>query len=141
MMAELVRDWMTPDPITVSPDTLLTEVFHLMKDRSIRRLPVVKEGKLVGIVTWGDVRKASASDVPSLSRFEANELLDRVKVKRIMARDLITISPQVPVTTAAEIMLEHKIGGLPVMENDQLVGLITGSDIFRMLTAGTGKAA
>ena len=140
-MAELVRDWMTPDLITVSPDTLFTEVFHLMQERSVRRLPVVKEGKLVGIVTWGDVRKASASDVPSLSQFEAIELLARVKVKRIMTRDLITISPDMPVTTAAEIMLEHKIGGLIVMDNDQLVGLITGSDIFRMLTSGTDKAA
>jgi CBS domain-containing protein len=135
---ELVQDWMSSNPTTVSPYIHLTEVSRLMKDHAIRRLPVVANGQLVGIVTWGDVRKASASDVPALGHFEAGYLLDKITVERIMTPDPITIAPDTPVTEAAEIMLTYKIGGLPVMAEGKLIGIITGSDIFRLLT---GKAA
>ncbi len=139
MRTELVQDWMSSNPITVSPYIHLTEAYRLMKDHTIRRLPVVNNGQLVGIVTWGDVRRASASDVPSLGHFEAGYLLDKITVARIMTPNPITVTPQTSITEAAEIMLTHKIGGLPVIAEGKLIGVITGSDIFRLLT--TGKAA
>jgi acetoin utilization protein AcuB len=139
MKGQLVRDWMTRDPITITCGTTLPEAHRLMMDHSIRRLPVVDDGQLVGIVTLGDIREAEASDATSLSIFELHYLLARLSVSDFMTRDLITVTPTTSMERAAQIMLEHKIGGLPVVERGKLVGIITGSDIFRMLVKG--KAA
>ncbi len=129
-----VRDWMTPNPITISPRTTLPEAHQIMKEKRIRRLPVVDEnGHLVGIVTLGDIREASPSDATSLSIFELNYLLARLTVDKIMTRKVITVTPDTPVYEAARLMLEHKIGGLPVVENGRVVGIITESDIFKMV--------
>ncbi len=133
MRKNQVRDWMTPNPITIDPKTTLPEAHKLMKECHIRRLPVVDRGKLVGILTLGDIREASPSDANSLSIFELNYLLARLNVEKIMTRDPITITPTATIREAAQIMLEHKIGGLPVVENEKLVGIITESDIFRVL--------
>jgi CBS domain-containing protein len=100
---------------------------------------VVDGGKLVGIVTLGDVREAEPSDATSLSIFELHYLLARLRVSEFMTRDLITVTPLTTIDRAAQIMLEHKIGGLPVVERGMLIGIITESDIFRMLVKG--KAA
>lgn len=129
-----VRDWMTPNPITISPRTTLPEAHQIMKEKRIRRLPVVDEnGQLVGIVTLGDVREASPSDATSLSIFELNYLLARLTVDKIMTRKVITVTPDTPIYEAARLMLEHKIGGLPVVEDGRVVGIITESDIFKMV--------
>ncbi len=129
-----VRDWMTPNPITISPRTTLPEAHQIMKEKRIRRLPVVDEnGHLVGIVTLGDVREASPSDATSLSIFELNYLLARLTVDKIMTRKVITVTPDTPIYEAARLMLEHKIGGLPVVEDGRVVGIITESDIFKMV--------
>ena len=128
-----VRDWMTPNPITIDIKTTLPEAHKLMKECRIRRLPVVDHGKVVGILTQGDIREASPSDATSLSIFELNYLLAKLNVEKIMTRDPITITPGATIREAAQIMLEHKIGGLPVIENERLVGIITESDIFRVL--------
>lgn len=133
MHKNLVRDWMTPNPITIDPKTTLPEAHKLMKECHIRRLPVVDRGKLVGIVTLGDIREAEPSDATALSIFELNYLIARLTVDRIMTRNPITIKPEADIREAAQVMLEHKIGGLPVVENDKLVGIITESDIFRVL--------
>lgn len=133
MYKNLVRDWMTPDPITIVPKTTLPEAHQLMKESHIRRLPVVDQGRLVGIVTLGDVREAQPSDATSLSIYELNYLLSKLTVDKIMTRDPLTISPDASVRDAARIMLDRKIGGLPVMEAGRLVGIITESDIFRVL--------
>lgn len=133
MSTLLVRDWMTPNPITIVPKTTLPEAHQLMKRSNIRRLPVVDRGRLVGIVTLGDVREAEPSDATSLSIYELSYLLSKLTVDKIMTRDPLTISPQASIREAAQVMLEHKIGGLPVMEGEQLVGVITESDIFRVL--------
>ena len=122
MKRQLVRDWMTRDPITISSDTSLPEAHRLMTDHRVRRLPVVDHGKLVGLVTLGDVREAEPSDATVLSIFELHYLLAKLSVREFMTRDLITISPLTIVTRAAQIMLEHKIGGLPVVERGKLVG-------------------
>jgi CBS domain-containing protein len=139
MKGQLVKDWMTRDPITIERETTLPEAHRLMKDHSIRRLPVVDGGKLVGIVTLGDIREAEPSDATSLSIFELHYLLAKLRASKFMTRELITVTPLTTMDRAAQIMLEHKIGGLPVLERGKLVGIITESDIFRMLVKG--KAA
>jgi acetoin utilization protein AcuB len=133
MKKTLVRDWMTPNPITIDTKTTLPEAHKLMKECHIRRLPVVDHGKVVGILTLGDIREASPSDATSLSIFELNYLLAKLNVEKIMTRDPITIAPMATIREAAQIMLEHKIGGVPVVEDEKLVGIITESDIFRVL--------
>lgn len=135
MNPQLVKDWMTRDPITITAETSLTAASRLMKDSGIRRLPVVEHGKVVGIVTWGDIRGASASDATSLTVFELKYLLDKLPIERFMTRHPITVTPTTTITRAAQLMLEHKIGGLPVVENGKLVGILTESDVFRMLVA------
>jgi len=136
MNKQLVKDWMTRDPIVITPETTLPEAHRIMAEHKIRRLPVVDNGKLVGIVTRGDIREASPSDATSLSIFELNYLLAKLAVKQIMTRKPVTVKPGTTVERAAQIMLEHKIGGLPVVEGGNLVGIITESDIFRMLVLG-----
>ncbi len=129
----LVRDWMSKDVLTVDPKTPIAEAYRLMKERKVRRLPVVKDGRLLGIVTLGDVREASPSIATSLSVWEINYLWAQLTVDRVMKTNVIKLSPDTTVLEAARLMLEHKISGLPVMENGALVGIITESDIFRML--------
>lgn len=133
MKTELVRDWMTPDPVTATPETTLPEAHKLMTDRRIRRLPIVKDGRLVGIVTRGDVRGAQPSEATSLSIFELNYLLSKLTLEQIMTREPLTIRPDETVYDAARLMLQKKIAGLPVVEAGRLVGIITESDIFRMI--------
>jgi CBS domain-containing protein len=131
---ELVRAWMTRDVVTVTPDTTLPEAHRLMTDKQIRRLPVMDNGRLVGIVTRGDVRGAEASDATSLSIWELQYLIARIKVKEIMTHDPVTISQDATIGEAAQVMLDHKISGLPVANGEgKLVGIITESDIFRIV--------
>ena len=131
MQNERVRDWMTSEVVMISPNQTLPEAHALMKGHKIRRLPVVDGGELIGILTLGDLREASPSDATSLSVFEMNYLLGRLPVSKIMTRDPLTVSPASGLIEAAKLMLHHKISGLPVMEGDELVGIITESDIFR----------
>ena len=136
MKAELVKDWMTSDVVTISPDTTLPEAHRTMTEHQIRRLPVVeKKGHLVGIVTRGDVRGAQPSEATSLSIWELNRLLATLKVKEIMTPNPVTVAQTATIAEAAEMMLENRISGLPVVnEKGELVGMITESDIFRMVT-------
>lgn len=137
MRKALVRDWMSRNVITVSPETPLPEAHRLMTEHKIRRLPVVKDGKVIGIVTRGDIRGAEASEATSLSIWELNYLLSRLRVEEIMTPHPITISPDATIGEAARLMLEHKISGLPVVdEGGTLVGIITESDIFRLVVRG-----
>lgn len=128
-----VLDWMTPNPVTITPKTTLPEAHRLMKERKIRRLPVLEDGKLVGMVTLGDIREAEPSAATSLSVWELNYLLDTLTIDKIMRRNVLTVSPRTSIRDAAAMMLAHKISGLPVVEHDRLIGVITESDIFRML--------
>lgn len=128
-----VREWMTPNPISITPDTPVVDAHKLMKDNRIRRLPILRNGKLVGIVTLGDVRGAEPSEATSLSIWELNYLISRLTADRVMTREVISVTPDTPITKAAQLMLEKRIAGLPVLEGDSLVGIITESDIFRMV--------
>jgi CBS domain-containing protein len=133
MKNNLVRDWMTPAPIAVTSHTPLPDADKLMTDHKIRRLPVVDDGVLAGIITRGDVRGAEASEATSLSIFELHYLLAKLEVGRVMHRPVITTSPDATIVQAAGLMLKNKIAGLPVVEDRHLVGIITESDIFRMV--------
>lgn len=128
-----VRDWMTTTPVTITPQTSLSEAHRLMKQKKVRRLPVLEGGKLVGIVALSDVLEAEPSGATTLSIYELNYLLAELKVDKIMKQNVITVLPTATIRDAASIMLEHKIGGLPVVQNGELVGIITESDIFRMI--------
>lgn len=134
MKQELVKDWMTRNVVTISPDTTLPEAHRLMTDKGIRRLPVVEHGRLVGIVTRGDVRGAEPSGATSLSIWEVNYLLAKLKVGEIMTVQPATIAPDDTIGEAARLMLEKKISGLPVVDAEgKIQGIITESDIFRLV--------
>lgn len=127
----LIRDRMTKDPITVSPDTPITEAQETMQENNVRRLPVVDNGDLVGIVTHDDILYASPSPVTSLSMWEITYMLSQVTIDEVMTEDVITIDEDCPLEEAARIMSDSKISGLPVMRGDDLVGIITESDLFK----------
>lgn len=133
----LVKDCMSTNVVTADPNTSLPEANRLMRDNEIRRLPVVDDGRLIGIISMTDVYEAEPSDATSLSVWEVNYLLERTRVHEIMTRDVITISPDASMSEAARDMLEKKIGGLPVVgDGDKLIGIITESDIFKMVASG-----
>lgn len=130
----LIREYMTSDPITVSPTTPVPVALRLMRDKNVRRLPVVTEdGQLAGIVSDKDLLYASPSPATTLAVWEIPDLLARIKVKDVMTRDVITVSPKTPVEEAARIMADNKIGGLPVMAGPTLVGIATETDLFKLL--------
>lgn len=143
MKYELVKNWMSRDVITVSPDATLPEVHQLLKEKRIRRLPVVdEEGELVGIITLGDVRGAEASPATSLSIWELNFLLNKLHVRQFMTPEPVTVPENATIGDAAQLMLTHRISGLPVLNDaGQLVGIITESDIFRMVALYEWQAA
>ncbi len=140
MKQDLVKHWMTRDVITIPPGTSLFEAHRLMTEKRIRRLPVVDRGKLVGIITLGDVRGAEPSAASTLSVWEMNNLLAKLTVSEIMTREPVTISQEATISTVAEIMLEKKFSGLPVVDDaGKLVGIITESDIFRLVVREWGR--
>jgi acetoin utilization protein AcuB len=128
-----VRDRMSSPAVTVKPDTPFQEALKLMRARQFRRLPVVNEqGKLVGIVSERDLLYASPSPAISLSVWELNYLLSKLQVQEIMTQEVITTTPDAFIEDAARVMVEHRIGGLPVVdEEDYVVGVITETDIFK----------
>ena len=129
-----VKEWMTTPVISVPPAMSLSSAHQLLKEHGIRRLPVVENDRLVGIVTIGDIREASPSDATTLSIWELNYLWAQLTVERVMTRKVLTIKQDAPILDAAQIMLEQKVSGLPVVDKDDLIlGMITKSDIFRML--------
>ncbi len=141
MRLELVKDWMTANLLTVDVGTGLMDADHVMRDNGIRRLPVLQNGRLVGIVTYGDIREARPSAATSLSTWEMNYLLLRLKIEEVMAKEPLTVRPDAIMGEAASLMLKHRISGLPVVTADgDLVGIITESDIFRMVANNWEKA-
>lgn len=134
MTKQLVKQWMTPDPVCVMPDTTLPQAHKLMDTKNIRRLPVIdKRGRLVGIVTLGDIRGAEASTGTLLNVWELNYFLNDLKVKAFMSKNPITVTPEMTIKGAASVMLKNRVSGLPVMRGEALVGIITESDIFRVV--------
>lgn len=131
----LIRDCMTPFLITVTPFDSLAHAYEQMSANQIRRLPVVLDDELIGIITLSDVLEIKRPDpTHRLSLAEVAEDLSGLVVSTVMAKDLITVYANDTVGRAAELMLEHKIGGLPVVETDgKLIGLVTESNLFRLM--------
>lgn len=135
----LVKGWMTTDVITIDEDISMMKAGQIMKENSISRLPVLKNGKLVGIITDRDVKEASPSKATTLDIHELYYLLSELKVKDVMAKKVITCSPEDTVEKAAVKMLEYRISGLPVVDKEKnVVGIITKNDIFKVLISITG---
>lgn len=128
----LVGERMTFPVVTIDPDMPIVDALNLMKRERIRRTPVVKDGKLVGIVSDKDLLNASPSPVTSLSVWELNYLISKIKVREVMTRDVLTVTEDTPIEEAARIMADNKIGGLPVLRGDQVVGIITETDLFKI---------
>lgn len=129
----LVGERMSKPVITITPDTPLQEALALMRKEKVRRFPVVdKHGKLVGIVSEKDLLNASPSNATTLSIWEVNYWLSKVTVEEIMTKEVVTICVDCPIEEAARIMADRKIGALPVMEDDRLVGIITETDLFKI---------
>ncbi len=129
----LVHERMSKNPVTITQDTPVDGALKLMREKKIRRLPVLdKKDKLVGIVSEKDLLYVSPSPATSLSIHELHYLLSRLTVDKIMTKDVITVSEYTPLEEAARIMADSKIGGLPVVRDDKLVGIITESDLFKV---------
>lgn len=129
----LISEFMTPNPITVQIDTKVPDALRLMKEKNVRRLPVLdKDGLLVGIVSDKDLLYASPSPATTLAVWELPDLLSRIKVKHVMTKNVITVSPKTTVEEAARILADNKIGGLPVLAGSELVGIVTETDLFKL---------
>ena len=129
-----VREYMTHNPVTITADVSVPQALRLMRDKKVRRLPVLdRRDKLIGIVSDKDLLHASPSPATSLSVWEMNELMGKLKVKEVMTREVITVSEDMPIEEAARIMADRKIGGLPVMREQTLAGIITETDLFKVL--------
>lgn len=135
----LVKNWMTPEVLTVSPDTSLLKIGKLLKEHNVRRAPVVDgSGKVVGIVSDRDVKEASPSKATSLDMYEMRYLLAEIQARQIMTKNPITIKSSDTVEKAAMIMLDNKIGGLPVVDDGKLVGIVSDQDVFKALVDISG---
>jgi acetoin utilization protein AcuB len=129
----LVEKRMSHPVVTVQSDMPIHDALQLMRQESIRRLPVVNpQGKMIGIISERDLLHAEPSDVTSLSVWELNYLLARITVDEVMTSEVITVNEDTPIEEAARIMADHKIGGLPVMRGEELVGIITETDLFKI---------
>jgi acetoin utilization protein AcuB len=138
----LVNNWMSKEVITVNADDTMQNAIYILQEQNIKMLPVMDDANLVGIITDRDLKKASPSDATTLDMHELLFLISKIKVRDLMKEPVYTVRPDDTVEEAAALLLEKKISGLPVLdENDRLVGIITRSDIFRVLLSlsGLGK--
>lgn len=128
-----VGERMSRPVISVSPEESINDVLAMFRREHIRRAPVMKEGKLVGIISERDLLNASPSSATTLSVWEMNYLISKVRVKDVMTKKVITVDKDTPIEEAARIMADKKIGGLPVTSLDKVVGVITETDLFKVL--------
>ncbi len=128
-----VCNYMSRQPMTTSKKMPVLEALNTMKKNRIRQLPVVLEGQLIGLVTERDLLTVSPSPASSLSVFELNYLLSKMTVGEVMVKNPLTVSPRTTIEEAALLLRENKIGSLPVLDKDELVGIITATDIFDAL--------
>jgi acetoin utilization protein AcuB len=137
----LVKNWMSKPAITIDLEASMNDAIKLLKTHNIKMLPVMEKGKLVGIVTDRDLKRASASDATSLEIHELLYLISKIKIKEIMTKKPITVPEDYTVEETAEILLKHNISGVPVIDQYRdVVGTITQNDIFRILISLTGVA-
>ena len=135
----LVKNWMSKNVISVDINDSMSNAIKLLKENDIKMMPVLKKGKLVGVVTDRDLKRASASDATTLDVHELLFLISKIKVRDVMTKDPIMIPDDFTVEETAEILLKNKISGAPVIDNEgKVVGTITQTDLFRVLIALTG---
>ena len=135
----LVKHWMSKQVITIDANDSMNNAIHLLKKHNIKMLPVMKQGKLVGIVTDRDLKSASASEATSLEIHELLYLISKIKIKEIMTKNPVTVPLDYTIEEAAEVLLKHKISGVPVIDHyGSIVGTITQNDIFRTIISLTG---
>jgi acetoin utilization protein AcuB len=131
----LVKEIMTPNPVTIEPDMPVTDAQRLMEEDNIRHLPVVREGKgMVGLITRDALNRALPSELSSLTIWEINYRLSQIKARDVMVKQVISVTEDVTAEDAARIMIDRKIGSLPVMRDGQLVGIITDIDLLETLS-------
>jgi acetoin utilization protein AcuB len=135
----LVKNWMSKEIVTVDVDDSMQNAIYILQEQNIKILPVMDGGNLVGIISDRDLKKASPSDATTLDMHELLFLISKIKVRDLMKKPVYTAKPDDTVEEAAALLLEKKISGLPVVdENNRLVGIITRSDIFRVLISLSG---
>ena len=135
----IVRKWMSEHPIVIDESASLSDAINLLKQHKIRRLPVLKKGMLIGIISDRDLKEASPSKVTSLDIWELHYLMSKIKVKTIMTKNPVTVTPDTTIERAAILMFDNKIGGLPVVNKDgSLAGILTEQDVFKALINITG---
>lgn len=133
---DLVHDWMTSPAITAPETMVLPEARRLLRDRHIRRVPVVNAaGQLVGIVTEGDINRVSASNTTDVRDYNMYYRASDLPIRDIMTRMVFTVTPETPILEVARLLYDHRIGGAPVVESGRIVGMITESDLFRLIVA------
>lgn len=129
-----VSEIMSSPAIVVGPEMSVSAASALMRDKNIRHLPVVENGRLIGIVSRGDLREATFTEAVNADTYELHFMLNRLNVGRLMTRRVYTTTPDAPLVHAVELMTEHKIAGLPVVdEAGSVVGIVTESDLLKML--------
>lgn len=133
-----VKDFMTRKVVYISPDTTVAHAADIMREQDLHRLPVIENDKLVGLVTEGTIAEASPSKATSLSIYEMNYLLNKTKIKDVMIRKVITVSQYDSLEDATYLMLKNKVGILPVVDNEQVYGVITDRDIFKAFLEVSG---
>lgn len=133
-----VSDWMSPEPVTGTLDMSLAEAYELMAENEIRRLLIVREGELVGIVTLSDILRTIPAILAETDR-ETRLLMTSHVVRDVVSRDMVTVNAEETIQDAAERMLEYQVSGLPVVQGRIPVGIITESDIFRLVVESWGE--
>lgn len=135
----LVKNWMSRPVVTIESNQSMQEAIHLLKTHRIGRLPVLEKGKLVGIVTDRDLKRASASDATTLEIHELMYLMSKIRIKDIMSRKVISVPADFTIEETAEVLLSNNISGVPVLDAQQsLVGIITHTDLFKVILSLTG---
>ncbi len=127
-----VRDYMTPDPLTMEPEDSLMSALEAMRLRGVRRVPVVLGGVLVGLLVEGDLKRAEPSTLTD-SQEQFNRVMENTAISRIMVQNPVTVTTDQPLVEAVEILYNTKYGALPVMEEGRVVGIVTDGDMLRAL--------
>lgn len=128
-----VEEWMQRRPVTISPQETLRTAWRIIRENWIRHLPVVERGRLVGIITDRDLRHALPSRAVGLEMHEIPHLAEKIRIWEVMARAVVTIHREAPIEEAARLLLKYRIGALPVVKGESLVGIITKTDLVRAL--------
>lgn len=135
----LVKEWMSTSPVTVPPKTPVSEARELMQRKTIRHLLVADGDQLLGIITDRDIRLNLPSPATSLSVWEINYLLAKLTVGEAMTKAVVTIEPERPIQDAATVMLDRRIGALPVVTNGRLAGILTETDVLRAFVTSRSR--